>query len=412
MLWLARSSSAIGTAFATVALAFAVLGIGGTAVSLGLVLTAGSLTQLVVLLLGGVLADRLPRRQVMVCADLVRAVVQGAMAALLLTGDARLWELMVANVLLSGATAIFRPASTGIVAQAVRAARRQEANALLTISERTAAFAGPALSGLLVAVAGPGWSFVIDAVSFAVSALFLGIMPALTGTAPIPRGLLAEFTEGWREVVSRKWYLSNLAGHALWNFGIAGVMVLGPVIAQQRLHGAAGWGLISASFSGGAVLGGLVSLRVKPRRPLFAGNLSLVLGGLPAVALACHLPLYDIMLCAAAAFTGMNFLNSIWQTVIQQLIPEQVLSRVSSYDFLISYVIMPAGYAFVGPVASAAGMDGTLVTAAVFMMVPSLVLTLLPAARGIQRDSEGIISGPSLAGRPDELQQGASVMRE
>jgi MFS family permease len=411
MLWLARSSSAIGTAFANVALVFAVLDIGGTALSLGLVLTAGTLTQLVLLLLGGVLADRLPRRQVMVWADLVRAVAQGTMAVLLLTGGARLWELVLANMLLSGAAALFRPASTGIVAQAVRGDQLQAANALLTISERTAAFAGPALSGLLVAVAGPGWSFAIDAVSFAVSALLLGAMPALTGTAAVARGLMTEFAEGWREVVSRKWYLFNLAGHALWNLGIAGILVLGPVIANQRLHGAAGWGLISASFSGGAVLGGLVSLRIKPRRPLFAGNLALVLGGLLALALAGHLPLYDVMLCAAAAFAGMNFLNSVWQTVMQQLIPEQVLSRVSSYDYLVSYLIMPAGYAFVGPVASAAGVDITLVFAAVFMIVPSVVLSFLPAVRGIQRDREGMVSGPPPAARPGELQQGASVMR-
>lgn len=414
MLWLARSSSAVGTAFANVALVFAVLDSGGTALSLGLVLTAGTLTQLVLLLLGGVLADRLPRRQLMLWADLVRAVVQGTVAVLLLTSGARLWELALANVLLSGATALFRPASTGIVAQVVRGDRLQEANALLTISERTAAFAGPALSGLLVAVAGPGWSFVIDAVSFAVSALFLGAMPVLTGTAAVARGargLMTEFAEGWREVVSRKWYLYNLAGHALWNLGIAGILVLGPVIASQRLHGAAGWGLISASFSGGAVLGGLISLRVKPRRPLFAGNLALVLGGLPALALAGHLPLYDVMLCAAAAFAGMNFLNSVWQTAIQQLIPEQVLSRVSSYDYLVSYVIMPAGYAFVGPVASAAGVDSTLVFAAVFMIVPSIVLSFLPAVRGIAADREGIVSGPPPAARPGELQQGTSVMR-
>lgn len=357
------------------------------------------MTQLLLLLLGGVLADRLPRRRVMVWADLARAAVQGGVAALLLSGHAKIWELMLANVLLFAATSLFRPASTGIVAQVVRAGRLQEANALLTISERTAAFAGPALSGLLVAVAGPGWSFVIDAVSFAVSAVFLGLMPAVTGTVPATRGLFTEFAEGWREMVTRKWYLSNLTGHALWNFGISAVMVLGPVIAHQRLHGAAGWGLISASFSGGAVLGGFISLRLKPRRPLLAGNLSLIVGGFLALSLAAHLPLYEVMICAAAAFMGMNFLNSVWQSVIQQLIPEQVLSRVSSYDYLISYVIMPAGYAFVGPAASVAGTSGTLVAAAAFMMLSSLVLSFLPSVRGIRYDREGVVSPPPPAGR-------------
>ncbi|MHB1576189.1 MAG: MFS transporter, partial [Candidatus Dormibacteria bacterium] len=173
------TTSSLGSAFTPVALAFAVLRIGGPAIALGLVLTSGALARLLFLLLGGVLADRLPRRQVMLVADVARGFIQASVAALLLTGQAQVWELLAANVMTSVASSFFRPASTGLIAQAVGPEQLQQANALLSISGSTASVLGPALSGVLVATIGPGWAFAVDGASFFGSGAFLGRMGAL-----------------------------------------------------------------------------------------------------------------------------------------------------------------------------------------------------------------------------------------
>jgi MFS family permease len=397
LLWLARTTSATGTAFAGVALAFAVLAVGGSAAALGEVLTAGAVIRLGFFLLGGVWADRLPRKQVMIAADLIRLLAQAGAAALLLAGRANVWELMAANVVVSAATSLYRPASTGLLAQTVSAPRLQEANALLSISEGTASFAGPALSGLLVAVAGPGWSFLIDAASFAGSAALLAAMPAFAGHAAAGRRFTADLAEGWRELIAHRWYWLNLISHALWNLAVAAFIVLGPVVARQRLGGAAAWGFISAGMAAGAVAGGVVTLRARPRRPLVAGNLALTLGALPMLALAWRLPLAAAVAGAVLAFMGVSFLNGVWQTAIQQLMPPQVLARVSSYDNLVSYAVMPAGYALAGVAATASGTGPALVAAASFMLVPSALVALAPAVRSVVRHPDGTITRPAPA---------------
>jgi MFS family permease len=395
MLWLASTASSVGSAFASVALAFSVLSIGGTATSLGLVLSAGALAQLVLLLVGGVIADRLPRRRVMVLADLTRMLAQATVAAMLLLGVAHVWELLVANVAVSAASAFFRPASTGLVPQSVSGARLQEANALLSISDSTASFVGPALSGLLVATAGAGWSFVIDAASFASSAALLRAMPALRGPRPTPQRFVSDLAEGWRELIARRWYWLNLMAHALWNLGIAVFLVLGPAIARQRLGGAPGWGLISAGLAGGAIVGGLIALRVRPHRPLVAGNLALVCGALPLLALAGHLRLYAVIICAAIAFAGLAFLNGVWETAIQSIMPAHALSRISSYDSLVSFAVLPVGYAIAGPVGAAIGADPTLAIASAFMVVPCALVSLIPGVRAVVRKPDATIVGPA-----------------
>jgi MFS family permease len=153
-LWLAATTSAVGDAFVPVALAFAVLGIGGTAISLGLVLAAGTIAGLVSYLAGGVWADRLSRRNLMLTADLVRLAVEAAVAVLLLTRHAHIWELGAAYAVTSVSSSVFQPASRALLAEIVAPTRLQKANSLLSISTSAAMVAGPALSGLMVAAAG------------------------------------------------------------------------------------------------------------------------------------------------------------------------------------------------------------------------------------------------------------------
>lgn len=394
LVWLAATTSAIGSAFVPVALAFAVLGIGGNATSLGLVLLAGTVAGLASYQVAGVWADRLSRRNLMLAADLVRLVTEAGVAALLLTRHARIWELAVASVVMSIATAVEGPASTGLVAEVVPADRLQKANSLLSVSTSASSVVGPALSGLMVAAVGPGWAFVADAVSFAGSASFLLQMPSLGRARACRRRFFAELAEGWREVTSRSWAWSTLIGNALSNMAFAVFFVLGPLLAVQRLGGASGWGLVSSGFAVGSLLGGLVAYWVKARRPIAFGMAVSMLLALPAFVLAARLPLAVIVIAAVAATTGGIVLNNNWDTAIQQLIPNELLARFRSYDYLLAFVAMPVGYAVAGPLSSAFGADRVLLAAGGVMLVANLVPAVLPSVRAVIRHQDGTITGP------------------
>jgi MFS family permease len=400
LFWLASFTSKMGSRLVTIAIVFAVLQLTGSATALGLVLGAGSVTQLMFLLIGGVWADRLPRRLVMVGADLVRMAVQATVAFLLVTGRAHVWELLAGNIAVSAATSFFDPASKGLVAETVSAERLQDANGLLAVSDSTVSFAGLAISGFMVAALGPGWSFAVDAATFAASAALVMAMPPVSGRAANRQRFLADLAEGWHELTARRWYWLNLITHALWNLAFAAFFVLGPVIARQRLDGAIGWGLTTAALSAGVLAGGLAVMRIRPRHPLVTGNLALTLGSLLMLALAGGLPLYAVMLGAVLAFAGMAVLNGLWETTVQQLIPAHVLSRVISYDFLISLAMAPLGLVAAGPLSAVAGYGPVLIGAALLMVVPNALICLTPGIRKIVRHEDGIITGPPA--RPPE----------
>ena len=396
LLWLASTTSAVGSAFVPVALAFAVLGIGGNATSLGLVLLVGTLAGLASYQIAGVWADRLSRRSLMLTADLVRLVVEVGVAVLLLTGQARIWELAVGYAIVAIATAFFSPASTSLVAEIVPPERLQKANSLQSVSTSAASLVGPALSGLVVAAAGAGWAFAVDAASFAGSAAFLLAMPSLGRVKPPRQRFVTELAAGWHEVASRRWAWVTLIGNALGNMTFAIFLVLGPVLALKRLGGASGWGLISSGAQAGILLGGLVAMWHKPRRPIAFGMAAVTLTAVPMLALAARLPLYLVVVSAVVGMSGVLVLNTNWATAIQQLIPNEVLSRFRSYDYMLAFIAIPLGYAIAGPLEAAFGADKVLVAAAVVAVAANAIPAMLPPVRAVIRHQDGKITGPPL----------------
>jgi MFS family permease len=391
LLWTGQAVSAFGDALAPVALAFAALQIAHTASALGLVLAASTTARVVFLPIGGVWADRLPRQRVMLSSDAIRAVTELVLAAVLLSGHGQLWTLIVLAGVDGAAGAFFVPASGALVPQTVPAAKLQQANALMGLSRSTTSVIGPAISGVLVALIGPGWVFIIDAATYLVSAASLAMLrvPALDAT---PRtSFWSELAAGWHAVSSRTWFLTNLVSHALWNFAIAAFFVLGPIVAKQHLGGASAWGLIAASLGAGSVVGGLVALRVRPRRPLVVANLALTLSALQILALAPPLSTVAIMCACVLGFAGLTFLNEVWFATVGQIIPADVLARANSFDWLLSLVAMPAGFAIWGPVADHVGIPPTLVAAAIILALPSFLIVLHPAVRSVRRTPEGLI---------------------
>jgi MFS family permease len=395
LMWLGSTTSALGDAVVQIALVFAVLHIGGTATDIGLISALQTVARVAFLLAGGVWADRLRRQYVMMAADVLRGGVEAALAVLLLTGHARVWEIAVGAVLYGIGASFFGPAATGLTPETVPPDQLQQANSLLNLPQSFFSVGGPAVGGVLIAVFGTGWLFAFDAGSFVVSVICLAMLRLPPRSIPPPGSFLADLAEGWHELAIRPWYWINLIAHACWNFAIPALFVLGPVIAARSLGGAAAYGLISASFGIGAVAAGLFVLRVKPRRPLVVGNLLLTLGALPLLALAFSrsVPL----ICAANALNGFGLvtLNALWSSTMQVLIPDKVRSRVDSYDWLVSLVIMPVGYAVAGPLSSSIGFAPTLVAAAVVVAVPCALVVLVPGIRGVRRTPSGEILGPS-----------------
>jgi MFS family permease len=382
LLWLGQTTSRLGDALTGVALAFAVLDVGGSASALGVVLASFVGARAMFILVGGVWADRLPRRLVMLTCDGVRAVVQGTVAIALLTDAMEVWMFVVAATIAGAATAFFGPASTGLVPETISPARLQQANALLSFSQSATEVLGPALAGLLVAATSPGWVFAVDAASYAVSAVFLALLPLVPRELPARRRFLSDLADGMREAWSRGWMRAGFLLPAVGNLGIAPFVVLGPVVAKEELGGA---GAI------GGLVAGLVGLRFKPSRPILAAFALWTLGALPALALLPPAPALVIAVANGAFIFGVVLGNVLYETVVQREIPAERLSRVSSFDWAISIVVMPIGLALAGPVADAIGTDATLVAGAVLIVVSAGSGMAVPSVRALRASP---VAGP------------------
>lgn len=398
LLWMGQAVSAAGDSMTPIALAFAVLSITRSAGALGLVLGISTVGRMIALPIGGVWSDRLPRQLVMLTSDLVRALVHGIVGLLLISGQAQLWQLGAGAFVFSFAGGFFQPASGALIPQTVGAPLLQRANALMGLSRSGTDVGGPAVAGILVALIGPGWVFVIDAATFLVSAASLALLKVERIAGQATANFWNELVEGLRAVTGRRWYVLNLVAHALWNFAIAAFFVLGPVVAKQRLGGASAWGLIAAAMGVGAIAGGLIALRATPRRPLVVANLVLIPAAFMLVAVAVPLPTVAIMAVCVVGWAGLTFLNEVWFATIPQLIPHEVLARATSFDWLLSLVAMPVGFAVSGPVADRVGIPPTLVGAAVLMAVPCFLITFVPGVRRVKRTSEGTIVMEAAAG--------------
>jgi MFS family permease len=368
-----------------VALAFAVLGLDGSAADLGLVLGANTLARAALTLAGGVWADRLPRRAVMLAADVVRAATELFVAVIILTGVAELWMFLVSAAVLGGAAAFFGPASTGLVPQTVSRERLQPANALISLSRSSIGIFGPAVSGLLVAGVGAGWVFAIDSLTFVASALFLLAMRVPSHDRPPRQSFVRDLVEGWQEVRARRWLSAGLVCFSISNLSVATYFVLGPLVVQEELGGARDWGIALTGGAVGGIVGAALALRFKPQHPLRWSFLVILPVALQLLALIPPVPAAGLFVAAVIAVASIALANVLWNTTLQDRIPEHALARVSAYDWMVSLVFMPIGYAIAGPLAGAIGVDETLALAAAICLAANLAVLLVPEVRNLRR---------------------------
>jgi len=379
----AAAVSSLGSGMAEIALAFAILDLGGPT-DLGLVFLARELPLVVLLLLGGVWADRISRKAILVGADLIRSASQVTAALLLLTGSAEVWHLALLQIAFGGANAFSRPAYTGLVQQLTAPESLQQANALLGLARSTTRIAGPAIGATLVALASPGWAIAVDAATFAASAALVLSLRLADVSRTAAGGVLADLRAGWREFTSRTWVWTIVAYFGLYQLTLfPALLVLGPFVAKEELGGAGAWGAILAVQAVGAVAGGVIALRVSFERPLVADTL--LAAPMAAILLLLAVPA-PVVLIAAVGFVTSACLtvgDAVWFSTLQRHIPEHAISRISSFDWLGSVALNPLGYVLVGPLSAEIGVSETLVLAGSLNLAAAAVLLAVPSVRAL-----------------------------
>ncbi|MER6576892.1 MFS transporter [Nonomuraea sp. NPDC001023] len=415
-----RCMSALATAMIPTTLTLAVLRATGSGEALGLVLACEMVPLLLLLPVGGVLADRVRPGRVVLLADLTRCLAQGLMAVELLAGVDRVPDLAVLSAVSGAAIAFGSPAVPRLVVAVVPGPERLRVNARIGVVTSLSAVLGPALAGTLTLAAGPGWAAGVTATLFACSALTLGGVrtaagavgreqvagepKAVSGGAAGRRwgaGFGRELVEGFGEVRRRPWFLACVLSHGVWHFMAGLFLTLGPVAAVQRLGGETGWMIIVQSGTVGLLAGVLVAPRLPVRRPLVAVQAGAALYLLPMVALpvAVGFGLSAVVVAVAyfVAMVGLGVLSPLWETVVAEEIPEGALGRVRSFDQLISFAARPVGLAVAAPLAGLTGMGVLMVTGGMVVAVANLAAvarsprpaTPPPAGERAERAEEG-----------------------
>lgn len=382
----------LGTHGALIAAAFAVLQSGGDGGDVGLVAAARTLPLVLFLLIGGAIADRVPRHRVMVAANALNCVSQAVFAVLVLAGDPQLWQMMLLTALCGTGQAFFSPAAEGMLMSSVTGDQAGRAFALFRMAMHGAAIGGAALGGALIAAVGPGWVLAVDAAAFAVA----GALRAFLDVSHIrPRepggGLLADLRDGWKEFSSRPWLWGIVAQFSVVVAVVgAAEAVYGPLVARDELGGAGPWGIALAAFGVGTLGGALLMMRWKPRRMLLAGTLCVFPLAAPSAALAVPLPVAGLAAVMLVSGVAIEVFGVAWMMALHQEIPEELLSRVSAYDWFGSVAMLPLATALAGPAESLFGRRESLWGCAALVVLVTAAVLFVPDVRNLTRRTKEV----------------------
>jgi len=372
-----RFSDTLGTMMASIALTFAVLDITDSATALGIVLAARTIPLVAFLLIGGVVADRVSRTTLLQVSNVAAGLTQGLLAALVITGRAELWMVVVLAALNGTVDAISFPAQQSLVPQLVERSQLQPANALMSLSRAALSIVAPSLAALLVVTVGPGWALAVNAATWFLSSALL--MPVLIPPPAEPEersSTLTDLRDGWALFRRTTWLWVVVLAFSLLNAIHSGAwFTVGPVVAKDTI-GEQGWGLVLSAGSVGLLVMTVVLLRVRLRRPLLSGMLGVSLLGIPIVVLGAEPNLTALLIASFVAGAGIEVFSIGWNVAMQENIDERMLSRAYSYDALGSFVAMPVGQLVYGPLADAFGYRDVLVWSGVtYCLIAALVLT-------------------------------------
>lgn len=387
-LFFARLLTVLGNGIAPIALAFAVLDMGGTAADLGIVIAARSIFNVAFLLIGGVLADRYSRSKVLLFSSTIAAVSQGVVACLVLDGSATITLLALLGAINGAAAGTSLPASQSMVPQTVPPHSLREANAFIQLGIYGGTVIGASLGGVLISVMGPGWGLAIDALGFAASAP-LYLMTRTLSAKPVgtQSNLFQDLKDGWAEFISRSWVWAIVVQFTIVNAAFSGVMmVLGPVVADATF-GRAGWGMAIAAQSAGLILGSFIALRWRPKRDLLIGTILVVFCAGPIAILGLMPSTPMLMTAFFIAGVGFGLFGVVWAHSLQTHIPPEKLARVYAYDALGSFVAIPIGELAAGPLAMHYGTTRVLLASAIAVVLATLAASFTPSIRRLDNSA-------------------------
>jgi MFS family permease len=400
LLFSATTITTFGDRLGGLALVFAVLDLpGGNATKLGIVLAARQVVEALVVVAGGVLADRLPRSVILVGASLLQGTAQAATAWYVLSGGTSIWPIAALQAGYGIGGGLVVPAEIGLIPQTVSPERLQQANALQGLARNALSVIGPSVAGVIIVAGTPGIALAVDAASFFVCAGLLAMIRVAQATREAATTFVDDLREGWSEFWARTWLWASVILIGLANAVFVGTwFVLGPAIAKEDLGGAGAWATIAAVGGIGAIIGGLIAFRYRPKRPLFASTVVAIPQVAQLILLAVHAPVWLLAATTLVGQIGLAIGITLWFTVFQQNVPGNVQSRVSSYDTLGSFVIIPLAMAVSGPIAARIGEEETLLIAAGSYIVFMGLTAALPSVRAIrQRQVAGEVVEPGAA---------------
>ncbi len=378
---LGYTTSMIWTGVVPVALSFALLKDGRSAQDVGFVFAAQTVPLVVLLLIGGVAADR-SRKVVMVSADLARCLSEAALATLFIASVPSLYVVMGLASVLGIGQAFSSPALSGLMPQLTSSSNLHQANAIKASASSAGQLIGPALAGVVIAVANPGWALCIDGLSYAVSAICIVMLRLPEVRTRAKESVLAQLGHGWREFSSRSWLWIIVLQFGLYRLMVYGpFIVLGAVMTDRRMGGASAWALILSAQGAGSILGGLAMQRLRPRRPLVVATLATFAFAGPVACLAFGVPTVGVAAASALSGVGVAAFVTLWESTIQREIPTHLLSRVAAYDWLGSYALTPVGFVMAALLSTQIGTRDTLILAASWAALSSAVVLAIPSVR-------------------------------
>lgn len=379
--FLARAITMIAGSMSSIALAFAVLEIDNDARSLSFVLAAFTVSNIVFVLFGGVIADRLPRALIIQACYVVDILSIGTIAALLFTGNATIPLLVVLSIVNGASTAFVLPAMQGIIPQLTTPEHLQQANAMLSFVRSAVTIGGPIIAGILVATAGPAWAMVVQAVGWVIAIPVLALVKLPPPSHAGGTTMFHDLRIGWREFWSRPWLWTIVLAFMVMNAIHVGAWgVVGPYIAKNNdLLGITGWGWVVSAEGAGVLLMTLLLMWFPLRRPLRYGMIGMAAFAIPVTILGLHPAIVLLAMAAFIAGAGAEVFSTGWNLAMMENIPGEKLSRVSSYDMLGSFVVMPIGTLIYGWLITHADPGTVLVTSGAIYAVIALITLLVPS---------------------------------
>nr|WP_081809652.1 MFS transporter [Amycolatopsis keratiniphila] len=389
--------SMAGDQYAQVVLPLAILSIGG-AVEVGLALGARALSTTAFLLLGGAIADRVPRAAVLIAANAVKVLVQVSTVLLLLGGVSSVWPIVALQCGYGAAVAAYLPTTNGVIQHLVPRSRLASANAQVGIITSLATGGGPLLAGGLLVVASPTVALLVGVAAFVVAILLLVKVPCGRAPRSAGPGLVRDMVTSWNAFKELTWLWSGVLFLGLFQFVVMGLYYVGgPLVADERLGGPDVWGFIAAAYGCGTVAGSALTLRWRTSNPLHAFYCALVLMVPALLCLGWAAPLGWQLAAHALAGAGIAYASVLWDLSVQASAEPEYVSRISAYEWLGSTALRPLGLAIAGPVLLGLGITATFTAAAVLLMAGGGLMLVITSL---------------MTSRPKELDVGAELSQE